>query len=108
MGGTSLSSPRKSSYSSIQGVTYSLVAIFFEQILSLYGRRASSIITPVRSSPALPLGGVTFDIFLKVDLLDHVLYLFFELVAIFCVVSLNLVELTPFSRLRFYNIRLWI
>lgn len=66
-----------------------------------------NIVTPMRVGPAWPLGGVTFDIFLEMFLLDHMLYLIFLLVAIFYVMSLNLLELTPHVRLRAHYTHLW-
>lgn len=57
---------------------YNFVVLFLGQLLSLLRHEDSSIITSTRVGPARPLGGVSFDIFLKVALLDYVLYLIFK------------------------------
>lgn len=43
--------------------------------------------------------GVSFDVFLEVSLMDQTLYLLLNMVAILCVMSFNLLELAPSTRL---------
>lgn len=57
--------PSKSSCISIQSVRHNIVPVFFAQLFSLSGPEAFNIIMPVRVGPAWPLGGATFDIFLR-------------------------------------------
>lgn len=46
------------------------------------------------------LRGVTFDMILKVSLLEQTINLLLELVTVFYVVSFKLIKLTPFSKLK--------
>lgn len=74
---------------------HTIFAILFARPFSFPRLEALLIAVVPRAGRTQPLEGVSFDIFLELALLDQVFDMFFKLVEIFCMLSLDLMEFTP-------------
>lgn len=107
VGRASLPTPSKSSCNCVKRVAHNLIALIFEWIISFPGSRASCVVLPSGVRPSWPLGGIDFDIYLEVFLLNQPYDLLIKLIAVFYIVPFNFMELIPSAWLMSRNVCLW-
>lgn len=87
----------------------SLVALLLAWIPSQAGQGDFATFTPLGTGPSCLFIGVTFDIFLQMSYMYKLFNLFLEMQVVFCVVTLDFMELALTIRLQSYvtHLRCW-